>query len=173
MVSTTDLPGNCRRASSHATATPGTSIKAVAPSAAKVVKMAISRISALTVASLACRGGNEEPGAREDSDHLWCSQEREEPARSIRIAAGAHHRGWIDDVRTLRRGNDKRLADVPGRSNVGAIHDGCVGRAAFHRREREADAAGRNDLHCQIRPDAERLQVLLRINARGNRRRIA
>jgi hypothetical protein len=47
-VSTSDLPGKSRRARSHATATPGTSIRAVAAIAATVVKIAISRISAAT-----------------------------------------------------------------------------------------------------------------------------
>ena len=65
-VSTTDLPGNSRLASTHATATPGTSIKAVAASAASVVKIAISLISELTRASVPCGGGHQETGAYED-----------------------------------------------------------------------------------------------------------
>ena len=60
-VSTSALPGNCRRASTHATATPGTSITAVAASAASVVKMVMSRMSAFTASYFRARRGARKP----------------------------------------------------------------------------------------------------------------
>ena len=62
----------------------------------------------------------------------------------------------------MRRGRD-----------IGLIHDGGIGGAAFDGRQREANAAGRHGLRRQIPPDARHLEVLFCIEAGRNRRRVA
>src|SRR5262245_19632550 len=175
-VSTRTRPGKRRRASSHATTTPGGSTSTVAPTAQISVNQVIRQTSITPSAALPGRRGHREGSEAEsfeDERRRGAAEVVEETLRLGGVRRRADDRGGIPDARSPIRGHDPGDRRAHRDARIGAIDDRGVSRARFHRGERGAHAAGRHDARLDLRPQAFLLQVLLRVHTGGHCRRIA
>src|SRR5258706_7791094 len=120
------------------------------------------------MALLSVRVEREKSSTGEDGHGVGALKEREKSSRTVLVPAGPDDRGRVDDARALGGRNEKCFARMRRRRDVGAADDGGIPRAVLDPRPRDPDAAGRNELLLDRRPDANLLQILFRVDTRGN-----
>src|ERR1039457_318816 len=167
-VSRRALPGKRLRARSNASASP----KGARRRTARAATRSVNQTTGTSTASSNTSVLHEEAVSHEDGARGGSTEVREEAQGLLFPWRPLDERERIRDRRAQGRGDLERNPDLPRNRGIGPVDDSGVDVPRLDGRERRPHVLGRHDFPGERVPDSDSFEEFLRVDARGDGRRL-